>query len=77
MRSIEDSQLKEGFAQKRERAMGEPKIVVQKYGGSSVADLSKLKQVALHIEKTTRKGFRVVVVVSAMGKTTDELIRMA
>jgi aspartate kinase len=52
-------------------------IVVQKYGGSSVADPEKLGQVAERVAATVRAGKRVVVVVSAMGKTTDELIALA
>ena len=52
-------------------------IVVQKYGGSSVADVQRLRQVAQRVVDTVEQGFRVVVVISAMGKTTDELLRMA
>ena len=52
-------------------------IVVQKYGGSSVADISKLKRVAARVVATARAGHRVCVVVSAMGDTTDELIGLA
>lgn len=52
-------------------------IVVQKYGGSSVADVSKLKQVAQRVVTTREQGKRVVVVVSAMGKTTDQLLQRA
>jgi aspartate kinase len=52
-------------------------IVVQKYGGSSVADLAKLSQVADWVVATKRAGHDVVVVVSAMGKTTDELLALA
>jgi aspartate kinase len=52
-------------------------IVVQKYGGSSVADLTKLSQVADWVVASKRAGHSVVVVVSAMGKTTDELLRLA
>jgi aspartate kinase len=50
---------------------------VQKYGGSSVADLAKLSLVADWIVATKRAGNSVVVVVSAMGKTTDELLSLA
>lgn len=49
-------------------------IIVQKFGGSSVADISKLQLVAEHIIKEISKGNKVVVVVSAQGKTTDRLI---
>ena len=52
-------------------------IVVQKYGGSSVADLEKLRKVAERIMETRRQGHDVVVVVSAMGDTTDDLLAMA
>ena len=52
-------------------------IVVQKYGGSSVADVQKLRQVAQRIVQTRQQGHDVVVVVSAMGDTTDELLAMA
>jgi len=52
-------------------------IIVQKYGGSSVSDIDKIKKVALNISKTKKKGHEVVVVVSAMGNTTDNLIKMA
>ncbi len=52
-------------------------IVVQKYGGSSVADPDRLKLVAQRVSETVRQGCRVVVVVSAMGKTTDQLIALA
>lgn len=52
-------------------------IVVQKYGGSSVADNDKLYKVAKKIQKTVDKGCNVVVVVSAQGKTTDILIDRA
>jgi aspartate kinase len=52
-------------------------IVVQKYGGSSVADPDRLKLVAQRVSDTVRQGCRVVVVVSAMGKTTDQLIALA
>jgi aspartate kinase len=49
-------------------------IVVQKYGGSSVADARSVKRVAQRIVATKRAGSDVVVVVSAMGDTTDELL---
>lgn len=52
-------------------------IVVQKYGGSSVADVQKLRQVASRIMRTREQGHDVVVVVSAMGDTTDDLLAMA
>jgi aspartate kinase len=52
-------------------------IVVQKYGGSSVADVTKIQQVADRVMRTRREGHDVVVVVSAMGDTTDDLLRLA
>ena len=52
-------------------------IVVQKYGGSSVADVAKIRQVAERVMRTKRAGHDVVVVVSAMGHTTDELLALA
>src|SRR4051812_21518504 len=52
-------------------------IVVQKYGGSSVADADGIKRVAQRIVDSKRAGNDVVVVVSAMGDTTDELIDLA
>jgi aspartate kinase len=52
-------------------------VVVQKYGGSSVADAEKIKRVAERIVSTRRAGHHVVVAVSAMGDTTDELLDLA
>src|SRR3979411_1570237 len=52
-------------------------IVVQKYGGSSVADVNRLRLVAERIMRTKRQGHDVVVVVSAMGDTTDDLLGLA
>ncbi len=52
-------------------------MVVQKFGGTSVADPDRIGAVADHIARTRRSGVDVVVVVSAMGKTTDDLIRLA
>jgi len=51
--------------------------VVQKFGGSSVADPERLGQVADRVAATARSGRRVVVVVSAMGKSTDQLLELA
>lgn len=53
------------------------KIIVQKYGGSSVADAEKVRAVAERICRTRATGADVVVTVSAMGDTTDELIALA
>jgi aspartate kinase len=52
-------------------------LVVQKYGGSSVQDAERIKRVAERIVATRREGNEVVVVVSAMGDTTDELRDLA
>ena len=52
-------------------------VIVQKYGGSSVADVAKIAHVADRVVAAKRAGHDVVVVVSAMGKTTDELIGLA
>jgi len=52
-------------------------LVVQKYGGSSIADGERISSVARRIAKIKDAGNEVVVVVSAMGDTTDELIRLA
>jgi aspartate kinase len=52
-------------------------IIVQKYGGSSVADVERLKRVAGQVVACRRAGHQVVVVVSAMGKTTDGLLAQA
>lgn len=56
---------------------GTVEIVVQKYGGSSVADLERIGRVADRIAATCAEGRGVVVVVSAMGTTTDQLIGLA
>lgn len=53
------------------------RIVVHKYGGSSVADLDRIRRVADRIAATVADGLRVVAVVSAMGNTTNELIALA
>ena len=52
-------------------------MIVQKYGGSSVADAESVKRVARRIVDTKKAGHDVVVVVSAMGDTTDELLDLA
>jgi aspartate kinase len=52
-------------------------LIVQKYGGTSVADPDRMRAVAEHIEFTRSQGHQVVVVVSAMGKETDNLIALA
>jgi aspartate kinase len=52
-------------------------VIVQKYGGSSVADAEKIRNVARRVAKAKDEGNQVVVVVSAMGDTTDDLIKLA
>ncbi|MCZ7529840.1 MAG: aspartate kinase [Acidimicrobiia bacterium] len=52
-------------------------LVVQKYGGTSVAEPSRIREVADHIVRTRAEGHDVVVVVSAMGGTTDDLVALA
>ncbi len=52
-------------------------LIVQKYGGTSVADPDRMRAVADHVAFTKRHGNDVVVVVSAMGKSTDNLIKLA
>ena len=52
-------------------------IVVQKYGGSSVADVTRIRQVAERVMRTKAAGYDVAVVVSAMGDTTDDLLALA
>ncbi|HEY1734405.1 MAG TPA: aspartate kinase, partial [Acidimicrobiales bacterium] len=52
-------------------------LLVQKFGGTSVGDADRIRAVADHVARTRRAGNQVVAVVSAMGKTTDNLIRLA
>jgi aspartate kinase len=52
-------------------------LIVQKFGGSSVADAESIKRVAKRVVETHKAGHEVVVVVSAMGDTTDELLDLA
>ena len=52
-------------------------LLVQKFGGTSLADAERIRAVADHVARTRRRGNEVVVVVSAMGKETDELIHLA
>jgi len=52
-------------------------LIVQKYGGSSVADAERIKNVAQRVAKAKDEGNQVVVVVSAMGDTTDDLVKLA
>lgn len=52
-------------------------LIVQKFGGTSVADPDRIREVADHVKRTRDHGDDVVLVVSAMGKETDELLRLA
>jgi len=52
-------------------------LIVQKYGGTSVADPERMRNVARHVAKTRNEGHSLVVVVSAMGKATDNLLQLA
>ncbi len=52
-------------------------LLVQKFGGTSVGDPDRIRAVADHVARTVRRGDQVVMVVSAMGKETDELLRLA
>ena len=52
-------------------------LVVQKFGGTSVADADRMREVADHVKRTRSRGDDVVLVVSAMGKETDVLLRLA
>jgi aspartate kinase len=68
-----------GFVQRADRPVDSVAVplVIQKFGGTSVADPDRIREVADHVARTRRHGSDVVVVVSAMGKETDELIRLA
>jgi aspartate kinase len=52
-------------------------LLVQKFGGTSVADPDRIRAVAEHVARTRRAGNDVIVAVSAMGKSTDDLVRLA
>lgn len=52
-------------------------LIVQKYGGTSVADTARIKEVARRVARTVRRGNRVVVVVSAMAGETDTMVRLS
>jgi len=52
-------------------------LLVQKFGGTSVGDADRIRAVADHVARTVRRGNQVVMVVSAMGKETDDLLRLA
>ena len=53
------------------------KVIVQKYGGTSVADIDRIKNVARRVTETRKRGDHVVVVISALGDTTDRLVSLA
>lgn len=55
----------------------EKKLIVQKYGGSSVANLRRIRKAAQRILSYKKRGYQIAVVVSALGDTTDELVRLA
>jgi aspartate kinase len=61
----------------REVASSAVALLVQKFGGTSVGDPDRIRQVADHVARDRRRGDAVVLVVSAMGKETDELLRLA
>ena len=52
-------------------------MIVQKYGGTSVADVDRIKAIAKHVADIKKRGHDIVVVASAMGKTTNALIQLA
>ena len=52
-------------------------LLVQKFGGTSVGDPDRIRDVADHVRRCIQHGDQVVLVVSAMGKETDELLRLA
>ncbi|MDD5512899.1 MAG: aspartate kinase, partial [Candidatus Omnitrophica bacterium] len=53
------------------------RLIVQKFGGSSVANVERIQKVAQRVTEYKKKGYDLVVVVSALGDTTDELIELA
>lgn len=58
-------------------ALGAVALIVQKFGGTSVADAERIRTVADYVARTVRRGNKVVVAVSAMGRETDELLHLA
>ncbi|MED5397314.1 MAG: aspartate kinase, partial [Actinomycetota bacterium] len=52
-------------------------LLVKKFGGTSVSDAGRMREVADHVARAVRSGDQVVLVVSAMGKETDDLLRLA
>ncbi|MCK4852350.1 MAG: aspartate kinase, partial [Candidatus Omnitrophica bacterium] len=57
--------------------MDRKRVIVQKYGGTSVADPEKIKCVARRAVACKKRGYDLVIVVSALGRTTDELLKLA
>ncbi|MDD3428356.1 MAG: aspartate kinase, partial [Caldisericia bacterium] len=53
------------------------KILVQKYGGSSLSNTNKIKLISKRVADRVKEGYKLVVVVSAMGNTTDQLINFS
>lgn len=53
------------------------KLIVQKYGGSSLAEPTQIQDVALRVSQLHEQGHQLIIVVSAMGKTTDQLVELA
>jgi len=64
------------MSEQEHKMSGEP-FIVQKYGGSSLATVENLRRIAKKVAETRRQGFSVVVVVSAMGSSTDDLMGLA
>lgn len=53
------------------------KLIVEKYGGTSIESIDRIKSIASHAVDMSQKGYKLVIVVSAMGKTTDDLVNIA
>ena len=65
------------FLTERPTTVARVSLLVQKFGGTSVGDAERIRAVADHIARTRKAGNQVVAVVSAMGKSTDDLLRLA
>ncbi|MGX7586144.1 tRNA lysidine(34) synthetase TilS [Candidatus Vidania fulgoroideorum] len=61
------------FEKKNKIVFKKMKIIVSKYGGASLNSREKIKKIALNIKKKTKKGYKIIVIVSAIGKETDNL----
>ena len=77
MGTRKETALNESDLADTDRAMAPGSVIVQKFGGSSLADAAGILRAAERIAKTRTNGYRVVAVVSAMGDTTDELCDLA